>query len=135
MSITVEDFGRQYILSLKGEMSHCVELGKDARGNLIRIDNVLNQIPARIQAAQAQLENVRSQLETAKAEVGKPFPQEEELRIKSARLNELNAELNIDERTPIEKAADCEKPSVLEKLKTIQPQSSVKTQKTHEEAR
>ena len=105
------------------------------RGNLIRIDNVLNQIPARIQVAQAQLENVRSQLETAKAEVGKPFPQEDELRTKSARLNELNAELNIDERTPIEKSADCEKPSVLEKLKTIQPQSSIKTQKTHEEAR
>jgi hypothetical protein len=135
MSLTLEDFGRDYILTLKGELSHRVELGKDARGNLIRIDNVLNQIPARIQSAQAQLENVRSQLETAKAEVGKPFPQEEELRIKSARLNELNAELNIDERTPIEKAADCEKPSVLEKLKTIQPQSGVKTQKTHEEAR
>ena len=135
MSLTLEDFGRQYILTLKGELSHRVELGKDVRGNLIRIDNVLNQIPARIQVAQAQLENVRSQLETAKAEVGKPFPQEDELRTKSARLNELNAELNIDERTPIEKSADCEKPSVLEKLKTIQPQSSIKTQKTHEEAR
>ena len=135
MSLTLEDFGRDYILTLKGEMSHRVELGKDARGNLIRIDNVLNQIPARIQAAQAQLENVRSQLETAKVEVGKPFSQEDELRTKSARLNELNAELNIDKRTPIEKSADCEKPSVLEKLKTIQPQSSIKTQKTHEEAR
>ena len=135
MSLTLEDFGRDYILTLKGELSHRVELGKDARGNLIRIDNVLNQIPARIQSAQAQLENVRSQLETAKAEVGKSFPQEEELRTKSARLNELNAELNIDERTPIEKSADCEKPSVLEKLKTIQPQSSIKIQKTHEEAR
>ena len=87
MSLTVEDFGRQYILTLKGELSHRVELGKDVRGNLIRIDNVLNQIPARIQAAQAQLENVENQLETAKAEVGKPFPQEEELRTKSARLN------------------------------------------------
>ena len=138
MSLTLEDFGRDYILTLKGELSHRVELGKDARGNLIRIDNVLNQIPARIQSVQAQLENVRSQLETAKSEVGKPFPQEDELRTKLARLNELNAELNIDERTPIEKAADFEKPekpSVLEKLKTIQPQSSVKTQRTHEEAR
>ena len=138
MSLTLEDFGRDYVLTLKGEMSHRVELGKDARGNLIRIDNALNNIPSRIESAKAQLENVRGQLETAKVEVGKPFTQEEELRTKSARLNELNAELNIDERTPIEKAADCEKsekPSVLEKLKTIQPQSSVKTQKTHEEAR
>ncbi|MBQ9716532.1 MAG: helicase SNF2, partial [Clostridia bacterium] len=144
MSITVEDFGRQYILTLKGELSHRVELGKDARGNLIRIDNVLNQIPARIQAAQAQLENVQNQLETAKAEVNKPFPQEEELRTKSARLNELNAELNIDERTPIEQAAECRdddivaksvKPSVLGKLKSIQPQvsSNPVKKKSHEE--
>ena len=130
MSITVEDFGRQYVLTLKGELSHRVELGKDARGNLIRIDNVLNQIPARIQAAQAQLETVQNQLETAKAEVNKPFPQEEELKTKSARLNELNAELNIDERAPIERTAECpaddivaksEKPSVLDRLKSTQP--------------
>ena len=144
MSISVEDFGRQYILTLKGELSHRVELGKDARGNLIRIDNVLNQIPARIQAAQAQLENVQNQLETAKVEVGKPFPQEEELRTKSARLNELNAELNIDERSPMERAAECRdddimaksaKPSVLGKLKSMQAQvgsHSVK-KKSHEE--
>ena len=140
ISITVEDFGRQYILTLKGELSHRVELGKDARGNLIRIDNILNQIPARIQAAQAQLDNVQNQLETAKAEVGKPFPQEEELRAKSARLNELNAELNIDERSPIERASDdfvakSEKPSVLGKLKSIQPQigSNPVKKKSHEE--
>ena len=144
MSVSVEDFGRQYILTLKGELSHRVELGKDARGNLIRIDNVLNQIPARIQAAQAQLENVQNQLETVKAEVNKPFTQEEELRTKSARLNELNAELNIDERTPIERAAECRdddivaksaKPSVLGKLKSVQAQigsNSVK-KKSHEE--
>ena len=140
MSITVEDFGRQYILSLKGEMSHRVELGKDVRGNLIRIDNALGSIPGRIQAAQAQLENVQNQLETAKAEVGKPFPQEEELRTKSARLNELNAELNIDKRNPVERASDdivakSEKPSVLEKLKNTQPQAGTNPvkKKTYEE--
>ena len=72
-----------------------------------------------------QLESVRSQLETAKAEVGKPFPKEEELRTKFARLNELNAELNIDERTPIEKAADTnEKTSVIEKLRNTVPVAS-----------
>jgi len=144
MSISVEDFGRQYILTLKSELSHRVELGKDARGNLIRIDNVLNQIPARIQSAQAQLENVLNQLETAKVEVGKPFPQEEELRTKSARLNELNAELNINERAPIERAAECRdddivaksaKPSVLGKLKSVQAQigSNPVKKKSHEE--
>lgn len=140
MSITVEDFGRQYILSLKGEMSHRVELGKDVRGNLIRIDNAMGSIPGRIQAAQAQLENVQNQLETAKAEVGKPFPQEDELQRKNARLNELNAELNIDERSPMEHAADeivakSEKPSVLEMLKNTQPKAGTNPvkKKTYEE--
>ena len=72
-----------------------------------------------------QLESVRSQLKTAKSEVGKPFPKEDELKTKSARLNELNAELNIDERTPIEKAADTnEKTSVIEKLRNTVPVAS-----------
>ncbi len=136
MSLTLEDFGKQYILTLKGEMSHKVELGKDVRGNLIRIDNALNQIPAKIQAAQQQLDDVRSQLETAKAEVGKPFPQEDELRTKNARLNELNAELNIDERKPMEKAMDDSEPpkkeSILAKInkkpparETVQPKRNI----------
>ena len=111
-------------------MSHRVELGGDSRGNLIRIDNVLNQISARIEATKQQLESVRGQLETAKSEVGKPFPQEDELRVKSARLNELNAELNIDERSPIERGvasvakatAKSERPSALDKLKSTTPQ-------------
>ena len=122
MAMSVEDFGRQFVLTLRGEMSHRVELGKDVRGNIVRIDNALSQIPARIQAAQAQLENVRNQLETAKAEVNKPFPKEDELKTKSARLSELNAELNIDERTP---TCEKEKPSVLEKLKSTQTVSTV----------
>ena len=121
----IENFSTQYVLTMKGEISHRVELGKDARGNLIRMDNVLNAIPERIKVAEMQLESVRGQLETAKAEVGKPFPKEDELRIKSARLNELNAELNIDERTPIEKAADTnEKTSVIEKLRNTVPVAS-----------
>ena len=123
MAMSVEDFGRQFVLTLRGEMSHRVELGKDVRGNIVRIDNALSQIPARIQAAQAQLENVKNQLETAKAEVNKPFPKEDELKTKSARLSELNAELNIDERTPT--CEKTEKPSVLEKLKSTQTVSTV----------
>lgn len=122
MAMSVEDFGRQFVLTLRGEMSHRVELGKDVRGNIVRIDNALSQIPARIQAAQAQLENVKNQLDTAKAEVNKPFPKEDELKTKSARLSELNAELNIDERTP---TCEKEKPSVLEKLKSTQTVSTV----------
>ena len=125
MSLTLENFSSQYVLTMKGEISHRVELGKDSRGNLIRMDNVLNAIPERIKVAEMQLESVRSQLEAAKAEVGKPFPKEEELRTKFARLNELNAELNIDERTPIEKTADkSEKTSVIEKLRNTVPVTS-----------
>ncbi|MBP3292895.1 MAG: helicase, partial [Clostridia bacterium] len=77
MSLTLEDFGRQYIMTLKGEISHKVDLGNDVRGNLIRIDNALGNILGRIQAAEVQLASIREQLETAKVEVGKPFPQEE----------------------------------------------------------
>ena len=126
MSLTVEDFGRDFILTLKGKMNHRVTLGKDARGNLTRIDNVLSAMPDRLQNVRNTLDALTAQMETAKAELGKPFPQEDELRIKSARLAELNAELNIDDRTPMEQMAEdapavqsakAERPSVLAKLK------------------
>ena len=126
MSLTVEDFGRDFILTLKGKMNHRVTLGKDARGNLTRIDNILNAMPDRLQNVRNTLDALTAQMETAKAELGKPFPQEDELRTKSARLAELNAELNIDDRTPMEQMAEdapavqsakAERPSVLAKLK------------------
>ena len=126
MSLTVEDFGRDFILTLKGKMNHRVTLGKDARGNLTRIDNVLSAMPDRLQNVRNTLDALTAQMETAKAELGKPFPQEDELRTKSARLAELNAELNIDDRTPMEQMAEdapavqsakAERPSVLAKLK------------------
>ena len=126
MSLTVEDFGRDFILTLRGKMNHRVTLGKDARGNLTRIDNALNAMPDRLQNVRNTLDALTAQMETAKAELGKPFPQEDELRTKSARLAELNAELNIDDRTPMEQMAEdapavqsakAERPSVLAKLK------------------
>ena len=126
MSLTVENFGKDFILTLKGKMNHRVTLGKDARGNLTRIDNALNAMSDRLQNVRNTLDALTAQMETAKAELGKPFPQEDELRTKSARLAELNAELNIDERTPMEQMAEdapavqsakAERPSVLAKLK------------------
>ena len=126
MSLTVEDFGRDFVLTLKGRMNHRVTLGKDARGNLTRIDNALNAMSDRLQNVRNTLDALTAQMETAKAELGKPFPQEDELRTKSARLAELNAELNIDDRTPMEQMAEdapavqsakAERPSVLAKLK------------------
>jgi len=93
----------------------------------------------RRQNVQDKLDSLYSQMETAKAELGKPFPQEEELRTKSARLAELNAELNIDDKTPMEAIAEeaqttaKEKPSILGKIKSFAEQSQAKTQKPHEQ--
>ena len=136
MSLTVENFGKDFILTLKGRMSHRVELGKDARGNLVRIDNALAQMPERYKTVQGRLENVQAQLATAKAELGKPFPQEAELKEKSARLAELNAELNIDDRTPMEQAAEnvvAKRPSVLGKLKAPCVHGAGDRKKSHEQ--
>ncbi len=139
MSLTVEDFGRDFVLTLKGKMTHRVTLGKDARGNLTRIDNVLNAMPERMKAVQDRLSNLHAQVETAKAELGKPFPQEEELRRKSARLAELNAELNIDDKTPMERmagdpvVAKSTRPSVLAKLKQPPAQDTPSKKKSIEQ--
>ena len=138
MSLTVENFGKDFILTLKGQMSHRVELGKDARGNLVRIDNALNAMLEKQKNVQERLENYLAQLTAAKAELGKPFPHEEELRTKSTRLAELNAALNIDDRTPIEYAAESDaskstRPSVLQKLKTPCIHGSVDRKKSHDQ--
>ena len=146
MSLTVEDFGRDFVLTLKGKMNHRVTLGKDARGNLTRIDNVLSAMPDRLQNVRNTLDALTAQMETAKAELGKPFPQEDELRTKSARLAELNAELNIDDRTPMEQmaedapavqSAEAERPSVLAKLKAplSQPCAEDKIRRRNKEER
>ncbi len=141
MSLTLENFGKDYVLTLKGNMTHRVDLGKDAKGNLIRIDNALNNIPTRLDNAKAQLENTYAQMESARAELGKPFPQEEELQRKSARLAELNIALNIDDRSPIEQVMDSdapvvvakrERPSVLDRLHENSPQKADGKKKTHE---
>ena len=141
MSLSLEDFGKQYILTLNGQMTHRVELGKDARGNLQRIDNVLNSMSSRLQNVKSRLDSLRAQMEAAKAELEKPFPQEEELRVKSARLAELNIELNIDDRSPMEAlaaeaseepVAKREKPSILAKLRTPLPERDKPKQKTNE---
>ena len=136
MSLTLEDFGKEYILTLKGKMTHQVTLGRDPRGNLTRIDNVLNNIEKRLEAVNERLDALYVQVENAKAELGKPFPQEEELKVKSARLAELNVELNIEDKTPMEQAVDnaarheeasreriakSEKPSLLAKLQKPLP--------------
>jgi len=112
-------FGQEYRLTLRGKMSHSVTMGTDPRGNLTRIENTLAQIPNRITAVKAQLENLAEQTEAAKAELKKPFAQEDELQQKTARLDMLNIQLNIDtngERTEEPAIAKSARPSVLGKL-------------------
>lgn len=109
-------------MTLKGEMSYKVELGPDAHGNLTRIDNALAGMPDRLKAVRAQLDNLYQQQAAAKAELGKPFPQEAELQQKSARLAELNALLDMDgskaaPQQVAKRLAKAERPSVLDKLK------------------
>ena len=87
--------GFSHELSLKGAVAYQVEMGEDPRGNLTRLDNALDKIAERLMDHETTLENLLRQREAAKAEVGKPFQFEEELRTKSARLAELDAELNI----------------------------------------
>ena len=85
-------------MNVKGAMSHPMEVGSDPLGNITRINNVLEAMPSQLEEAQTKLSNVEHQLETAKAEVNKPFPQEAELSEKLERLAELNALLNMDEK-------------------------------------
>lgn len=96
MSVMYNPMSQMYQLTLKGAMSHQVELGSDPRGNITRIDNALAGISRRMQNVENKLNDLNQQMTTAKAELGKPFPQEEELKTKSARLAELDAKLNLD---------------------------------------
>lgn len=98
MELSYDSFQKEYQVLLKGEMTHRVPIGTSAAGNIQRLDNALAGIPARLEKAEQQLDNLRSQQEAAQAELGKPFPQEAELAEKSARLAELDALLNMDDR-------------------------------------
>ena len=87
---------RQYRLTLKGHAAHRLTLGADPVGNLIRMENALAKMPDRLDTAKAELSNYRKQMETAAVEVKKPFPFEQELADKTARLVELDLALNLD---------------------------------------
>ena len=96
MRVQYDSFVNRFLLTLHGAVSHPMEVGNDARGNITRLDNAIAQIPKRLAATEEHLATVRQQIEAAKAEVSKPFPQETELKTKSARLAELDAALNMD---------------------------------------
>ena len=122
LNVTFDSFNNKFVMNVKGAMSHPMEVGSDPLGNITRINNVLEAMPAQLEEAQMKLSNVKHQLETAKAEVDKPFPQEAELAEKLERLAELNSLLNMDEKGDDaigmdDEAAEPEKPQ--ETVKTV----------------
>ena len=121
MRATLENFGKDRVLTLTGQLSHRVTLGNDARGNLIRIDNAIKDMPRLLSTSQGQLQNLQEQAELTKAELGKPFPQETELAQKSQRLAELNSILDMDGKKNTSECGsedrdDTDRPSVLDDL-------------------
>ena len=99
LSLRFDTFRSEYQALLKGQRKYTVPLGTDPLGNIIRLDNSLNNFPERITAAENELTTLYQQRAAAQIEVEKPFPQEEELAEKSARLAELNAQLDVDEKS------------------------------------
>jgi len=133
MLLSFDTVNRQFNLAVKGAMTHTVNLGDDAFGNITRINNAFDRIPQRLQSVEAQLQTLYDQTENAKAELEKPFAFEAEFAEKTARLAELDAMLNMDEAPEpmligdevdeVAKAAPSnvsakEKPSILEALKS-----------------
>ena len=99
LSLRFDTYRSEYQALLKGQRKYTVPLGTDPLGNIIRLDNALNSFPERINSAENELATLHQQQAAAQIEVEKPFPQEEELAEKSARLAELNAQLDVDEKS------------------------------------
>ena len=99
LSLRFDTYRSEYQAILKGQRRYPVALGTDPLGNIIRLDNSLNNFPERITAAENELATLHQQQAAAQIEVEKPFPQEEELAEKSARLAELNVQLDVDEKS------------------------------------
>ena len=98
MAVSFDAFNHKFVMNLKGQLSHNLEVGSDPLGNISRINHALESMPKQLMEAQTKLETVEHQLETAKVEVTKPFAQEVELAEKLERLSALNALLNMDEK-------------------------------------
>ena len=98
MAVSFDSFNHKFVMNLKGQLSHNLEIGSEPLGNIARINHALESMPKQLAEAQTKLETVERQLETAKVEVTKPFAQEAELAEKLERLSALNALLNMDEK-------------------------------------
>ena len=140
LDLQFDSFRNEYQAILRGETSHFVSLGTDARGNLTRIDNALDNLPERVEQAENALQALYQQRDAAQAELEKPFPQEEELATKSARLAELDSMLNIDAHPePEQDVAESEsgqkrKSSVLAELKAAAAEKPTSNKQHKKEA-
>jgi len=98
LMLSYEPLEKMFRITMQGALSHSVALGEDVFGNIQRMDNSLSSMPNKKTRAENQLAEIRKQMDNAREEIEKPFPQEEELKTKSARLAELDAMLNMDKR-------------------------------------
>ena len=96
--LSFDTMSKVFRMTLRGSLSHTIELGSDIHGNIQRMENILEAFPVRLSACEKVLDTLKEQMENAKSEVEKPFAQEQELSEKTARLAELDALLNIDKR-------------------------------------
>ena len=138
-----DTFRNEYQAVLRGATSHFVPLGTDARGNLTRLDNALDNFPDRIARAENQLQTLYQQRDAAQVEVEKPFPKEAELAEKSARLAELDTLLNMEGRpeseqdiseAELDERSEGHRPSVLAGLKAAAVEKSAPNKQHKKEA-
>ena len=124
MTVDYDSYRQEVKLILRGEMSHAVTMGTDVYGNLTRMENTLANMPQKLEKAEERIAELERQTEQARAELGKPFAQEKELEAKAARLAELNAALNIDEK----RKEPMEKRSMKDVLKAYQERADAQSQ-------
>ena len=124
MTVDYDSYRQEVKLILRGEMSHTVTMGTDVYGNLTRIENALANMPQKLEKAEERIAELERQTEQARAELGKPFAQDKELEAKAARLAELNAALNIDEK----RKEPMEKRSMKDVLKAYQERADAQSQ-------
>ena len=138
MELCFNAFSKEFEVILKGALSYKVALGEDARGNLIRMDNALSGLSGRLERVQNELMNLENQQNAAREELQKPFPQEQELAEKSARLAKLDAALNMDDShseadSISEEKEEGRRPSVLADLKARTGYSPISKRETERE--
>ena len=136
LGISYSPKDKAFILHLDGALKHEVDLGEDEVGNITRIENVIGDFSYYAEDYKKRVENLQAQLAAAEVEVKKPFEQEEELKAKTARLAQLDAELNLGTSSPAQvpdDLIDCKRPSVLQMLKAPCVAGTPNKNKTYEE--